>query len=179
MTDPESEAKPSDLLGLEAKALLQVGQAHVLPAHAVLCQEGKAIDRFFVLTAGQVEIAKSIAGRSRALATAGPGSVLGLMAALDGGPCAVSMRTLGDATVVEITRSSLLALLDAEQASDSSLVHDITLVAIRQLRSATDELAKTLFQALRSSPRAGRIDSNSLARIQAGNHAWPRVRLAA
>jgi hypothetical protein len=58
-------------------------------------------------------------------------------------------------------------------------VYDLTLVAIRRLRGATDELAQTLFRVLRSSPRAGRIDPDSLARIQAGNHAWPRVRLAA
>jgi CRP-like cAMP-binding protein len=101
------------------------------------------------------------------------------MAALDGAPCAVSMYTLGEATVVEITRGALLALLAPEQASASSLVHDITLVAIRRLRSATDELAQTVFQALRSSPRAGRINAHQLASIQAGNHAWPHVRLAA
>ena len=179
MSDPESEPVSGGFLGPEAEALLQAGQARALPAHALLCQEGKPIDRLFLLTVGQVEIAKSIAGKSRALASTGPGSVLCLMAALDGNPCSVSMRTLGDATVVEITRSSLLALLAPEQASGSNLVHDLTLVAIRRLRGATDELAQTLFRALRSSPRAGRIDPDSLARIQAGNHAWPRVRLAA
>jgi len=179
VSEPESEARPGDVLGREAKALLQAGQVRVLPRHALLCQEGRATDCFFVLTAGQVEIAKSIAGRSCALANIGPGSVLGLMAALDGAPCAVSMRTLGEATVVEITRSGLLTLLLPEQASGSSLVHDITLVAIRRLRNATDELAQTVFHALRSSPRAGRINACSLARIQASNHAWPHVKLAA
>jgi hypothetical protein len=89
------------------------------------------------------------------------------------------MRTLSDATVVEITRCGLLALLDPEQATVSSLAHDLTLVAIRRLRGATDDLAHTLFEALQSSPRAGRIDAGSLARIQASNHAWPCVRLAA
>ena len=89
------------------------------------------------------------------------------------------MHTLGDATVVEITRGRLLALLDPEVAAHSNLVHDLALVAIRRLRGATDELAHTLFQALRSSPRGDRIVPHSLARIQAGNHAWPSVRLAA
>jgi CRP-like cAMP-binding protein len=179
LSDPESEPESGVFLGPEVEALLQAGQARDLPARALLCQEGKAIDRLFLLTIGQVEIAKSIAGKPRALATTGPGSVLCLMAALDGNPCAVSMHTLGEATVVEITRSSLLALLAPAQASGSNLVHDLTLVAIRRLRGATDELAQTLFRALRSSPRAGRIDPDSLARIQAGNHAWPCVRLAA
>jgi CRP-like cAMP-binding protein len=164
---------------LEATALLQAGQTLDVPAHTVLCQEGKCTDRCFVLTAGEVEVAKTFAGKLRPLATFGPGSILALMAALDGEPCAVSMRTLGDATVVEITRGSLLALLDPEHAAGSTLAHDLTLVAIRRLRGATDDLAHTLFQALRASPRVGRIDAASLARIQANNHAWPCVRLAA
>jgi CRP-like cAMP-binding protein len=150
-----------------------------MPAHALLCQEGQITDRFFIVTSGEVEIAKSIAGKSCALSTTGPGSVLGLMPALDGGPCAVSWRTLSDTTVVEVTRNSLFALIDPEQASASNLVHDLALVAIRRLRAATDELSQTLFQSLRSSPRAGRLDPPRMARIQAANHAWPCVRLAA
>ena len=179
MSDPESESGPSGGRGVEADALLQVGQARAVPAHTLLCQEGQITDRFFVVTAGQVEVAKDFAGKTRTLSTFGPGSILALMAALDGEPCAVSMRTLSDATVVEITRGRLLALLDPAQAAGSSLAHELTLVAIRRLRSATDELAHTLLHALRSSPRAGRIDAASLARIQADNHAWPCVRLAA
>jgi CRP-like cAMP-binding protein len=164
---------------VEATALLHVGRARAVPAHTLLCQEGQITERLFVVTAGQVEIAKDFAGKIRALTTLGPGSILALMAALDGEPCAVSMRTLSDATVVEITRGSLLALLNPDQAEGASLAHELTLVAIQRLRGATDELAHTLFQALRSSPRAGRIDAASLARIQASNHAWPCVRLAA
>jgi CRP-like cAMP-binding protein len=179
LSDPESASTPAVLCGLEADTLLQAGQARAVPAHTLLCQEGRTTDRFFVVTAGLVEIAKDFGGKPRALSTLGPGSILALMAALDGGPCAVSMRTLSDATVVEITRCSLLALFDPEQATVSSLAHDLTLVAIRRLRGATDALAHTLFQALQSSPRAGRIDAGSLARIQASDHAWPCVRLAA
>jgi CRP-like cAMP-binding protein len=179
LSDTNSESEQIGFQGLEAEPLLRAGKIVTLPAHAVLCQQGQTTDRFFVITAGEVELAKSIAGKARPLSTSGPGSVLALMAALDGEPCAVSMRTLGDTTVVEITRGSLLALLDPEVAADSNLVHDLALVAIRRLRAATDELAQTLFQALRASPRAGRIDVAKLARIQAGNHAWPCAKLAA
>jgi CRP-like cAMP-binding protein len=178
LSDTESESEPAGFRGLEAEALLQAGQARDVPAHTVLCQEGKCTDRFFVLTAGEVEVAKTFAGRLRTLTTFGPGSILALMAALDGEPCPVSLRTLSDATVVEVTRSGLLALL-APDGAGSNLAHDLTLVAIRRLRGTTDALAHTLFQALRASPRAGRIDATSLARIQASNHAWPCVRLAA
>jgi CRP-like cAMP-binding protein len=179
LSDGESESKPSRKQGFDAESLLKAGQVRSLPAHALLCQEGQTTDRFFIVTAGEVGLAKSIAGKFRALSSHGPGTVLALMAALDGAPCPVSMRTLGDATVVEITRGSLFALLDPDGAPETNLVHDLALVAIRRLRGATDELAQTLFQALRSSPRAGRIDLTSLARIQAANHAWTCAKLAA
>jgi CRP-like cAMP-binding protein len=150
-----------------------------MPAHALLCQEGQITDRFFIVTSGEVEIAKSIAGKSCALSTTGPGSVLGLMPALDGGPCAVSMAYPERHHRRRSHAQQPVRPLDPEQASASNLVHDLALVAIRRLRAATDELAQTLFQSLRSSPRAGRLDPPRLARIQAANHAWPCVRLAA
>jgi CRP-like cAMP-binding protein len=182
LSDPESETEPARLQAAEADLLLQAGRARVMPAHALLCQEGQRTDRFFVVTSGEVEIAKSIAGKLLVLSRTGPGSVLALMPALDGEPCSVSLRTLCEATVVEITRSDLFALIDPEQTardSASNLVHALSLVAIRRLRAATDDLSQTLFQSLRSSPRAGRIDARRIARIQADNHAWPRVPLAA
>ena len=179
MSEPESESWPGGLPCVEAEALLSAGKVRAIPAHTLLCQEGHTTDRLFVVTAGEVEIAKSSAGKSHALATFGPGSILALMSALVGARCPVSIRALSDVEVVEIPRSGLLALLDPESGEGATLAHDLTLVAIRRLRSATDELAQTLFQAMRSSPRAGRIDANSLARIQARNHAWTCVRLAA
>ena len=179
MSEPGADSGPTGLRRPEAEALLQAGQARVMPAQSLLCEEGKITDRFFFVAAGTVEISKSIAGTRRTLATSGTGSVLALMAALDGAPSAVSMRTQSDATVVEITRSRLLAMLDSEEPTDANLVHALTLVAICRLRSATDELAQALHHALRSSLRAGRMDPCSLARIQAGNHAWPCAWLAA
>ena len=179
MSYPESQSRTSGLHGVEAQALLSAGKVRAIPAHTLICQEGHTIDRLFVVTAGEVEIAKTVAGKSHALATFGPGTVLALMSALDGERSPVSIRALTDVEVVEVLRSSLLSLLDPERGEGAGLAHDLTLVAIRRLRSATDELAQTLFQALRSSPRAGRIDASNLARIQARNHAWACVRLAA
>ena len=178
MSEPESESGPAGFRGSDAETLLQAGQSRTMAADALLCEEGQITDRFFFITAGTVEISKSIDGTRCALATSGPGSVLALMAALDGAPCAVSMRALSDITVVEITHSKLLAMLDPEEPTDACIVHELALVAIRRLRAATDELAQTLHRSLRASPRVGRMDPHSLALIHAGNHAWPFARLA-
>ena len=130
------------------------------------------MDRFFVVTAGQFEIAKCIAGQRHTLSISGPGSVLALMPALDGEPCAVSICALGDATVVEIKREDLLALLDDAGEQNLPIANLLSLLAIRRLRGATDELAKALYCALQSPERRGRIDALQLARIQAGSYAW-------
>ena len=179
MSEEESEPRSGGLHGVAAEALLSAGKVRAIPANTLLCHEGQPTDRLFVLTSGEVEISKMFAGKSHALATSGAGTVLALMSALDGERCPVSVRTRGDAEVIEIPRRSLLALLDPESGEGAELALILTLVAIRRLRGATEELARTLFQALSASPRAGRIDADSLAKIQAGNHAWTCLRLAA
>ena len=179
LSDSESEAKPNTFLSVEAAALLRAGQASTIPDGALLFQEGQTTDRIFVVTMGEVESLKFVGGKSHVLATFGPGTVLGLMATLDGRRCPVSVRARDEVHVVEIDRRGMLALLDPECAAGEEIVQGLTLAAIRRLRDATDELAQTLFQALRASPRAGQIDAAGLARIQARNHAWPCVKLAA
>jgi CRP-like cAMP-binding protein len=172
LSDPECAATTDGLLALEATILLQAGRMRTMPALSPLCQEGQVTDLCFVVTAGKVEIAKMIAGKKRPLSTSGPGSVLALMAVLDGAPCSVSMQTLADVTVVEITRKSLLALLDVERNPDPAVAHRLALLGIRHLRGATDDLARALCRALGSQDQAGHFAPLELARIQARTNAW-------
>jgi CRP-like cAMP-binding protein len=172
MSEPSSEGVPDSFQGPDTQPLLRAGQMRTMPALSTLCEEGQAIDCFFLVTAGEFEIAKRIAGLRCALSTFGPGSVLALMPALDGAPCAVSMRALSDATVVEIKRDSLLAMLDHDENPNLRVAERLSLLAIRQLRGATNELAQALVCALRSPDRKGHIDAMRLARIQAGGYAW-------
>jgi CRP-like cAMP-binding protein len=155
----------------DAKLLASAGQARSLPARSVLCEEGEVTDCFFLVTAGEFIIAKRIAGEETRLSTFGPGSLLAVMPALDGAPCGVTISALNDATVVAIKRERLLTLL--EQADpNSGLANLLSLLAIRRLRGATNELSQALLCALRSPERPGRLDALRLARIQAGSYAW-------
>jgi len=172
MNESRGGAVPECFRGRDTASLLDVGQVRNMPALASLCEEGDVTQSFFLVTAGEFEIAKRISGQDCALSTFGPGSVLGLMPALDGEPCAVSMRAVNDATVVEIERDSLLAMIDSSGAPDVKLANHLSLLAIRRLRGATDELATAIYSALRSPDRKGRIDAMRLARIQAGSYAW-------
>jgi len=170
MSEPGAETVPDCLRGPATQLLLGAGQPRSLPAFASLCEEGQVTDRCFVVTAGEFVVAKRIAGRLQTLSVFGPGSVLALMPALDGAPCAVSISARSDATVVEIKRSGLLALLEHED--DPGLADCLSLLAIRRLRGATNDLAQALYCALQSRDCKGRIDAMSLARIQAGSYAW-------
>jgi CRP-like cAMP-binding protein len=172
MSEPDTGSVPDGLRGPGTQALLGAGQPRSLAAFSTLCEEGQVTDRFFIVTAGEFVVAKRIAGRLHTLSVFGPGSVLALMPALDGAPCAVSIRACSDATVVEITRSSLLALLKHEDDPDLRLADCLSLLAIRRLRGATNELAQAVFCALQSQDHQGRIDALRLARIQAGSYAW-------
>ena len=172
MNEPPAESVPECLFGPDARTLLRAGRKRSIPALAVLCEEGQVTECFFLVTAGKFEIGKLIAGRQYALSTLGPGSVLALMPALDGAPCAVSISALDDASVVEIKRDSLLAMLEHAGEPDLDVANRLSLQAIRRLRGATNELSQALYQALKSPERNGRIDAMRLARIQAGSYGW-------
>lgn len=172
MSEPGNESVPACFRGPDAQTLLGAGRTRSLPALSVLCEEGQVTESFFLVTAGEFEVGKRIGGRRCALSTFGPGSVLALMPALDGAPCAVSISARNDSTVVEITRDSLLAMLDQAGTPDLAVANRLSLLAIRRLRGATNELSQALYHALKSPERKGRIDALSLARIQAGSYAW-------
>ena len=172
MSETETETVSEYLSGPDAQALLGAGQSRSVPAQAILCSEGEITDSFFVVTAGQFAVAKRLGGKSHPLSVCGPGSVLALMPALDGAPCAVSISALDNATVIAIKRDSLLALLAHGSESDLRMANRLSLLAIRRLRGATEELSKAIYCALRSPERKGRIDAMRLARIQAGSYAW-------
>jgi CRP-like cAMP-binding protein len=172
MTEPGSSDVPEWFQGPDADRLLGSGKNRFLPAQSTLCAEGEILDRFFLVVSGEFEIAKHIAGRHCALSICGPGTVLALMPALDGEPCAVSIRAYVDASVVEIKREALLGLLEQPPEAIPEIANRLSLLAIRRLRSATDELAQALHCAIRSPGQRGRVDAGKLALIQAHGYAW-------
>jgi CRP-like cAMP-binding protein len=134
--------------------------------------EGSDPDSFFVIVAGEMEVSRTIAGRCCVLGIAGPGHMLAFMAAIDGGLCPLAIRALTESTLVEIDRTTLLALLASDQEPHLAIARKLALLAIRRLRSATDDLARALHFALATPGRGGRIDPRQMARIQMANHLW-------
>jgi CRP-like cAMP-binding protein len=172
MNESAPEPSADGLSGPDAEALLGAGKPRTVHARTILCREGQVTDCFFVVTRGKFSVAKRIGGKKHALSVLGPGSVLALMPALDGEPCAVSISALSDATVVAIPRERLLALLAHHGEADLHLANSLSLLAIRRLRGAIEELSRALYTMLRSPEHQGRIDALCLARIQAGSYGW-------
>jgi CRP-like cAMP-binding protein len=168
----EAEPAADGLFGSDAQALLGAGKRRSVPARTTLCKEGEVTDCFFVVTRGKFTVAKKLGGKKQPLSVFGPGSVLALMPALDGEPCAVSISALSDARVIAISRESLLALLAKGTEADSHLADALSLLAIRRLRGAIAELSQALYTTLQTPARQGRIDALCLARIQAGSYGW-------
>jgi CRP-like cAMP-binding protein len=167
----DEEAKLTGLHGPELDELLRAGRMRLLAPAAVLCEEGQLCAHFWIVAQGTVEVARTVDGGHRTLSQHGPGSVLALMAALDGGPCRVSLRAAGYASVVEIARDGLLAIFGENDACPE-LAHRLAVTAIRRLRGATDELAQAIHRSLTTAERPGHLAVSDLAAIHAGNHAW-------
>lgn len=171
MKRSSDEPELTSLPGSELDELLRAGRMRLLAPAAVLCEEGQLCGHCWVVAQGTVEVARTVDGGYRTLAQHGPGSVLALMAALDGGPCRVSLRASGNVRVVEIARDGLFAIF-GESDARTELAHRLAITAIRRLRGATDELAQAIHRSLTSAARPGHLAIADLAAIHAGNHAW-------
>jgi CRP-like cAMP-binding protein len=172
MTEPDSGDTSAWLSGPEGREFLAAGQRCSIRAESTLCQEGHSTNRCFLVTEGRFAITKRIEGKRYLLSIFGPGALLALMPALDGQPCAVTISAACDATVIEIGRERLRAALDRRSEQEPQIADRLSLLAIRRLRNATNELAQEICRTIGSPEPKGRIDAMRLARIQAHGYAW-------
>jgi CRP-like cAMP-binding protein len=101
-------------------------------AGTVLMREGEAADGFFVIAEGLA----SVTANGHELASAGPGTTVGEMALLDGGPRAATVTTVLPTRLVVFEGRVLDALVDAVPVVAKRLLMQTS----RRLRSA-DALA--------------------------------------
>jgi CRP-like cAMP-binding protein len=172
MTESGADVLPDWLSGQHAHSVLAKSQRRRVPANTSLCQEGQITDRCFLVIEGTVAASKQFAGQTHRLSVFGPGCLLALMPAIDGAPCALTISALSDAKVIEISREDLLAVISRHEENDAQLADHLSLLAIRRLRNATDQLAQAIYCAISSPEHKGHIDAMRLARIQANGYIW-------
>jgi CRP/FNR family transcriptional regulator len=101
-----------DLPGNVLAALDTVKSTIVCPRNTFLFREGQPAKGVFVLCEGRAKLSVcSESGKRLTLHIAAPGEVLGLSAALSGGPYEVSAELLDNAQVAMVKRKELLAFL--------------------------------------------------------------------
>ncbi len=156
-----------------ADTVARIGRTHVVPPASIICEQGRPIGSCYLIAEGIVEVVISHGGQCHPISRHGPGCVVALMAALDGGPCRVGINAMGPVKLVEISREKLLAALSDGPATCAPWVERLTILAIRRLRLSVDELAQAIHRSMTATgQRPGRIDAGELACVHARNHLW-------
>ncbi|MGE0046767.1 MAG: Crp/Fnr family transcriptional regulator [Hyphomonadaceae bacterium] len=113
--------------------LAKAGSQHALEPKARLFAKGDEGDALYVVLEGEVEVRiSSEGGRDVRIAALGVGSVIGEMAALDGGPRSADVNAMRRTRLLRIQRDSLLQSLEKEPKALIELVAEMS----RRLREA-------------------------------------------
>ena len=137
-----------DELPIEVSAWLRsTGRTAMVKKGQALFEGGAPSDGCYWLHEGVLKLSgASNEGAERILAIYGAGSLVGVTAAIDGLPRAVSMYALRDSSVTFFARGTFLEYLDASPSLYGYLVK--TLAA--RLRHANDEIMAASFLSLKS-----------------------------
>src|SRR5438128_1164840 len=90
------------------------GHARQVERGEVLVETGERIARFFVVTAGQIEIVRSSGATEELVAVYGPGMFTGEVSLLSGRRGLVQIRALDSGEVIEVDRQHLLAIVQTD-----------------------------------------------------------------
>jgi CRP-like cAMP-binding protein len=124
----------SDLSGSTFRSVMDAVVAHRLPDGAMVIREGEIGASFFLVASGAVQVYRTdIQGREIQLATLHEGSLFGEMALIQSSPRTASVRVMGDADLLEVTREGL-----------SSLASEMNAVAVALDRFTRERLLNNL-----------------------------------
>jgi len=130
--------------------LTSVAKLCTYPPGVVLCHEGCIEDTFYVIVSGRAQVSKQFEGdRQRVLHRPGPGEFFGEIALVLESPRPATVCTLEPTTVLEISRSSFLSVLQRSASMAmrimlqvTSRLRDSDQRAIADLRRKNVELAQ-------------------------------------
>ncbi|HEY0879922.1 MAG TPA: cyclic nucleotide-binding domain-containing protein, partial [Archangium sp.] len=108
--DPEARPPLPLFADLERDAfvdLIETLDYRELKEGEVVCKEGQATDRIFVLVAGKAEVTRQVDGEAKTLAFLGGGSIFGEISLLTGAPPTSTITAVSDCDVLEIEREDL------------------------------------------------------------------------
>ena len=138
------------LSGLEPAELERIAQVAIprsFPKGARVFHEGDRSDACYVIRSGEVRVTREHSdGRAIALATLGPGELVGELAMLDGGVRSASVETLTEVELLAVAATDMKGLLERNAQITAKLVVALT----RRLRETNERISRQSFQTVPS-----------------------------
>jgi CRP/FNR family transcriptional regulator, cyclic AMP receptor protein len=137
----------ADLEAGELERIAQVAIPRSFPKGARVFHEGDRSDACYVIREGEVRVTREHSdGRAIALATLGPGELVGELAMLDGGVRSASVEALTDVELLAVAATDMKGLLERNAEITTKLV-----VALAQrLRETNERISRQSFQTVPS-----------------------------
>jgi CRP/FNR family transcriptional regulator, cyclic AMP receptor protein len=153
----EEQASAAELLarvpllsGLEPGELERIAQVAIprsFPKGARVFHEGDASDACYVIRSGEVRVTREHPdGRAIALATLGPGELVGELAMIDGGARSASVEALTDVDLLAVSATDMRGLLERNAQITAKLVIALT----KRLRETNERISRQSFQTVPS-----------------------------
>ena len=150
ITAAELLARVPLLSGLDPAELERIAQVAVprsYPKGARVFHEGDESDACYVIRDGEVRVTREHSdGRAIALATLGPGELVGELAMLDGGVRSASLEALTDIELLAVSAADMRGLLERNAEITAKLVVALT----KRLRETNERISRQSFQTVPS-----------------------------
>ena len=142
----------SDLESGELERIAQVAIPRSFPKGARVFHEGDRSDACYVIREGEVRVTREHSdGRAIALATLGPGELVGELAMLDGGVRSASVEALTDIELLAVSATDMKGLLERNAEITTKLV----IALAQRLRETNERISRQSFQTVPSRAARG------------------------
>lgn len=137
----------ADLEASELERIAQVAIPRSFPKGARVFHEGDHSDACYVVREGEVRVTREHSdGRAIALATLGPGELVGELAMLDGGVRSASVEALTDVELLALSAADMRGLLERNADITTKLVVKLA----ERLRETNERISRQSFQTVPS-----------------------------
>jgi CRP/FNR family transcriptional regulator len=137
----------ADLEEEELRRIAQVAIPRSFPKGARVFHEGDTSDACYVIRSGEVRVTREHSdGRAIALATLGPGELVGELAMIDGGVRSASVEALTDVELLAVSAADMKSLLERNAGITAKLVVALT----KRLRETNERISRQSFQTVPS-----------------------------
>ena len=133
----------------EIAELVSLGKAFALPRGAKLFAAGEPAERCFLVLRGAVEVYSRLDRLERRVAIAGPGELVGYLAALERQPHGAHARVREPACLLEFPAAGLITLYEGQSGTALRLQHAIYRSLLRSLARTNTQLIGSPFDELR------------------------------